>query len=259
MFFTCDLPASYPCSSMKSSLRLIARCTVLSFLASLAQGAEPGFSLLFNGHDLAGWSGNTDFWSVQDGAITGHSTVETPLKGNTFIVWQGGVVTNFELHAKFKLVANNDKNFANSGVQYRSRLIDPAHWVVGGYQADMDAGNTYTGMLYEEKGRGILVQPGERIRISEFGSTGKPQLSPIGVRLAPTEIKAAIHAGEWNDLVVIAEGNHLRHFVNGKLTAEAIDSDSTKSASTGVLALQLHAGLPMTVQFKDISLKTLSP
>ncbi len=244
---------------MKSSLRLVARCTLLSLVASLAQAAEPGFSSLFNGHDLAGWSGNPDFWSVQDGAITGRSSVGTPLKENTFMVWQGGQVANFELRAKFKLVANNDKNFANSGVQYRSRLIDPAHWVVGGYQADMDAGNTYTGMLYEEKGRGILVQPGERIRISGFGPTGKPQLSPLGVRLAPTEIKAAIHASEWNDLIIIAEGNHLRHFVNGMLTAEAVDTDSTKSASTGVLALQLHAGLPMTVQFKDISLKTLSP
>ena len=244
---------------MKSTLRLIAPYLALSCLATLAPAAEPGFRSLFNGHDLAGWSGNSDFWSVRDGAITGRSTVETPLKGNTFIVWQGGQVTNFELHAKFKLVANNDKNFANSGVQYRSRLIDSAHWVVGGYQADMDAGNTYTGMLYEEKGRGILVQPGERIRIGEFGPTGKPQLTPLGIRLAPTEIKAAIHAGEWNDLVIIAEGNHLRHFVNGKLTAEAIDTDSTKSASSGLLALQLHAGLPMTVQFKDISLKTLSP
>ena len=244
---------------MKSSLRLLAHYTTLSLLVSLAQAAEPEFRSLFNGKNLAGWSGDTNFWSVRDGAITGRSSVETPLKGNTFIVWQGGQVTNFELHAKFKLVADNDKNFANSGVQYRSRLIDPAHWVVGGYQADMDAGNTYTGMLYEEKGRGILVQPGERIRISGVGHTGKLQLSSMGARLAPTEIKAAIHAGEWNDLVIIAEGNHLRHFVNGKLTAEAIDSDSTKSASTGVLALQLHAGLPMTVQFKEIFLKPLTP
>jgi hypothetical protein len=244
---------------MKSSLRLLTHYTTLSLLVSLAQAAEPEFRSLFNGKNLAGWSGDTNFWSVRDGAITGRSSVETPLKGNTFIVWQGGQVTNFELHAKFKLVADNDKNFANSGVQYRSRLIDPAHWVVGGYQADMDAGNTYTGMLYEEKGRGILVQPGERIRISGVGPTGKLQLSSMGARLAPTEIKAAIHAGEWNDLVIIAEGNHLRHFVNGKLTAEAIDSDSTKSASTGVLALQLHAGLPMTVQFKEIFLKPLTP
>ncbi len=226
-------------------------------LSLSAHAADDEFIPLFNGRDLSGWDGNLEFWSVQDGAITGRSTVEKPLPANTFIIWQGGDVADFELRARFRLVADNDKNSANSGVQYRSRVLDPENWAVGGYQADMDAANRYTGMLYEEKGRGIVVKPGERITIGPPGEGGKARLTPFGEPTPPAEITAAIHAGGWNEIVIIATGNHLRHYVNGKLTAEAIDADPAKAAGAGVLALQLHTGPPMTVQFKDIRLKKL--
>ena len=195
---------------------------------------------------------------MREGAITGRTTAERPLKTNSFLVWREPVA-NFEFRAKFRLSADNAKHFSNSGVQYRSRIIDPAKWIVGGYQADMDADNVYTGQLYEERGRGIVVKPGERIRIGPLDAGGKPQLVAFGSPTDPAAIKATIHPGEWNDLVIIAEGNRLRHFVNGLLTAEAIDTDETKRAQSGVLALQLHAGPPMTAQFKDIMLKVLPP
>ena len=155
---------------MKSTLRLIAPYLALSCLATLAPAAEPGFRSLFNGVDLAGWSGNSDFWSVRDGAITGRSTVETPLKGNTFIVWQGGQVTNFELHAKFTLVANNDKNFANSGVQYRSRrLPEITPWTILGYQCDVHPTDVHTAMTYEERGRGVFGYNGVDVVMDPTG------------------------------------------------------------------------------------------
>jgi len=236
--------------------RLLVCLTLLGFAAHA--GAAEARSL-FNGRDLAGWSGNPAFWSVRDGTITGRTTAEQPLKANTFIVWQGGEVADFELHLKFRLIADNARNFANSGVQYRSRVIDPGAWIVGGYQADMDAANQYTGMLYEERGRGILVRPGERIRIGPAGADGKPALEPTGPAGDPAAIKAAIKAGEWNELVIIARGNQVRHLVNGQVTAEFTDTDDAVRARSGVLALQLHTGEPMTVQFKDISLQPLAP
>ena len=74
---------------------------------------------------------------------------------------------------------------------------------------------------------------------------------------APADILAAYKLGEWNDFVVVAKGNHLQHFLNGKLTADVIDTDATLGAKDGVIAFQLHTGPPMTVQFKDVQLKTL--
>jgi quinoprotein glucose dehydrogenase len=213
------------------------------------------FTALFNGRDLSHWEGSSVFWSVQDSAITGRSTPAHPARSNTFLVWKGGAVENFELQLKVRIVAENTRGWANSGIQYRSRVIDSAGWVVAGYQADLDASGDYVGGLYEERGRGILARPGEQVRIAD--KDGKPQREVTGTTTPPAEIRSAVKAAEWNDYVVIVEGARHRFYVNGKLTIEAFDLDASRAATSGVLALQLHAGPPMTVQFKDIRLKTL--
>ncbi len=231
-------------------------------VAYSAPAAESGFKKIFNGKDLAGWDGNKEFWSVRDGAITGQTTAEKVLKTNTFLVYTAGQPANFELRASFRLVADNDKNQANSGVQYRSKLMDPAAFVVGGYQADIDSTGRYAGMLYEEKGRGILMSPGQKIRVGpaaevENGKKQKAKVEVVATATKPEDILAAYKLGEWNEIVIIANGNHLQHFLNGKLTADVTDEDSEKGSKSGVLALQLHQGPPMTIQFKNIRLKTL--
>src|SRR6185369_3952185 len=123
---------------------------LLSFGLASLHAAEAGFESLFNGKDLTGWDGNPKLWSVKDGAITGQTTPENPASGNTFLIWTNGIVGDFELRCSFRLVPGDSKGFANSGIQYRSKVLDPANWVVGGYQADMEAGASYTGILYEE-------------------------------------------------------------------------------------------------------------
>ena len=246
---------SLPFVSFRSSVQAAALFLALTANPFTARAQDNDYRPLFNGSDLAGWKGDATFWSVRDGAITGQTTAEHPTKGNTFLVWQGGDVKNFELHTQFRLVPNNDKNFANSGIQYRSRVVDPANWVVAGYQADMDGEGKYVGMLYEEKGRGILAMPGQQVRISP--DTPKPKIEVTGATAPTAEIAAANHAADWNEYVIIAEGNHIRHFINGKLTADVTDLDEANAAKAGVLALQLHVGLPMTVQFKAIRMKTL--
>jgi hypothetical protein len=214
--------------------------------------AEKGFLSIFNGKDLAGWEGNPKLWSVKDGAITGQTTPENPAKGNTFLVWSNGTVTNFELRCSFRLAPGDSRGFANSGIQYRSQVVDPVNWVVHGYQADMEAGPTYTGILYEEGIRGILALRGEKV---VWDKGGKKQV--VGSVGTAAEIDASLKKGGWNDYVIIAQGNHLRQFVNGKQTIDVVDEDETKRALSGVLALQIHAGPPMLVQFKNIRIKTL--
>jgi hypothetical protein len=224
---------------------------VASF-AIVSHAADAGFDSLFNGKDLTGWKGLEAFWSVQDGAITGRTTPENPLRANTFIVWQGGDVKDFEFRASFRMTAGN------SGVQYRSKLMDPATFVVGGYQMDMDFAGRYIGMLYEEKGRGIIMQPGQKIVVGSMTEAQKKApVEVVGTTATPEELRAAYKVGEWNDIVIIARGNHLQQFLNGKLTADVTDNDAAKSAASGVLALQLHTGAPMTIQFKNLQLKTL--
>lgn len=230
---------------------------LLLALATSLPAAEPEFDELFNGRDLSGWSGLPAFWSVEDAAITGRTTSDNPVAANTFLVWHGGTVADFELRLMFRLLADNDRAWANSGIQYRSRILDEATWTVGGYQADLDFAGKYIGMLYEEQGRGILMRPGERIRVGVPAAGAKPPIEQVEIPTAPDELAAAYRAGEWNEFTIVARGNVLRHYLNGVLTAEVTDLDTTASAVAGVLALQLHRGPPMTVQFKQVRLRAL--
>ncbi len=214
---------------------------------------ESGFQKILNGIDLTGWTGDPRLWSVKDGAITGQTTKENPARGNTFLIWTNGEVGDFELHCQFRLTANNEQGFANSGIQYRSKVLDPAHWVVGGYQADMEAGPTYTGILYEERmTRGIMAARGEKVVWDK--DCNKQVVGSFGTS---DELSKFIKRGDWNDYIVIARGNHLQHFINGKQMVDVVDDCASKRASSGVLALQLHAGQPMTAQFRNLRLKTL--
>lgn len=238
---------------MRWSLAGAACVLSVSVLSSPVAAAEEGFKPLFNGKDLTGWDGNPKLWSVQDGAITGKTTPENPAKVNTFLIWTNGTAGNFELRCEYKIVPNNPAGFGNSGVQYRSKVFDPAQWVVGGYQADIEAGNSYTGILYEERmTRGIMAQRGEKV---EFGPDGQRKVTGSVGKAA--DIQAGIKKEDWNDYVIVAKGDHLQHFVNGKQTIDVIDKTEGKAAKSGVLALQLHVGQPMTIQFRNIRLKEL--
>jgi hypothetical protein len=223
---------------------------------SAKEGAGGGKSVqLFNGKDLTGWKGQTEFWSVKDGAITGQTTAQTAVKENTFLIWNGEV-GDFTLTCKFKIVDENGKaeGFGNSGIQYRSKVLKPEYSVVGGYQADFEIGKTYSGILYEEQGRGILAQRGQIVTVKD-GDGGKPKIEVVGSVGRSDEIQESIKPGDWNDYKIVAKGNRLKHYINGRQTVDVTD-ESSAAATKGVLALQLHAGKPMTVQFKDLVLKT---
>ena len=209
-----------------------------------AVAEEDGFKPIFDGKTLEGWSGADGFWSVEDGAITGTTTPEHPTKGNTFLIWQQGKVDDFELKLKYKIVGGN------SGIQYRS--TDLGNYVAKGYQADIDSGDTYSGINYEERGRGILAQRGEKATVLDNREVKSKE------RFAESaDLQANIKKEDWNEYHIIAKGNHLIHKINGKVTSEVIDEGKKDSRTSGILALQLHAGPPMKVQFKDIELKRL--
>lgn len=221
--------------------------TSLCALLALASTAFAEEKNLFNGKDLTGWKG-LDFWSAQDGSIVGQTTKEKPTKGNTFLVWQGGEVGDFEFTFKYKIVGGN------SGVQYRSKLTDEKAFVVAGYQADFEAGKTYSGILYEERGRGILANRGQKTVIKEGAAPNKPKVEVAGEVGKSTEIQAKIKNEDWNEYRIVAQGGHLQHFINGVQTIDVTD-ETAIGAKKGILALQLHAGPAMRVEFKDLILK----
>ncbi|MEY2597931.1 MAG: hypothetical protein RLZZ142_190 [Verrucomicrobiota bacterium] len=215
---------------------------------------------LFNGKDLSGWEGNPALWSVKDGVIRGQTqpSADNPkkstLKHNTFLVWKGGTPGDFELHAKFRITSE----WGNSGIQYRSKVLEPGADgpIVSGYQADFESGKSYSGITYEERGRGILAKRGEKVVIkADPANAGKHKIEVVGSVGDSAAIQEAIHIQEWNDYVVIAKGNHLQQFINGKQTVDIVD-EHEKAAKEGVIALQMHAGQPMVVEFKDLVLKS---
>ena len=213
---------------------------------SEARAQQPsGFRSIFNGRDLTGWSADPTFWSVRDGAIVGACTPEKQPKHNTFCIWSDGEVDDFELRAQFKIVGGN------SGIQFRSRA--KADWVVGGYQADMDGGNDWTGACYEEGGRGLLARCGQRTVIGKDGKVA--DAGPVGDR---AQILAAIRKDDWNEYSITAVGHHVVQRINGVVTCEFTDEQPERRAMQGVLALQMHAGIQQfTVAFKDLRLKRL--
>ncbi len=204
---------------------------------------EAGFKSIFDGKALTGWDGNPEFWSVADGCIVAQTTKEKPTKGNTFLIWRDGEVDDFELRLSYRMIGGN------SGVQYRSKEVDK--WVIAGPQADFEAGDKFSGIHYEEKtGRGIMAERGQRVNVDKDGK--KVQREPIG---DAAELGKLVKKEDWNDLKIIASGNKMQHYINGQLMSELIDDQADKRMLSGLLALQLHAGPPMKVEFKNIRLK----
>ena len=213
------------------------------------QEKSDGYVLLFNGKDLNNWQFRPEFWCAKDGTITGKTTADCIPQRNTFCIYKGGEFGDFELHAKFKQTPGDEKGFSNSGIQYRSKVAVPDYCVVHGYQADMEAGKSYTGILYEEGGRGILAKRGEKVVIHEgkdAKNPKKPNLEVVGSLGDSKELETNIKHGEWNDYVIIAKGNHLQHIINGKPMVDVID-ETAVGAKTGIIALQIHKGPPMNV------------
>lgn len=209
---------------------------------------DVGFESIFDGKTLNGWDGDPGYWRVEDGAITGQTTPDKPLKHNTFLIWRQGEVDDFELTLEYRIFGGN------SGIQYRS-WEDPdkwGKWVAAGEQADIEATNKYTGILYSERSRGILAQRGQKVVI---GDDHKPKV--VGTIGTADGLAAKIRDQDWNSYRVVARGNRYMHEINGQVMIEAVDENRQAARRSGILALQLHAGDPMKVQFRKIRLKRL--
>jgi hypothetical protein len=241
--------------SIVALVALLAPLALAAEKAKLTAPPEPaGMQKIFNGKDLTGWDGDPRLWSVKDGAIRGETTKENPAKGNTFLIWKGGTVKDFELRLSFRCNAAN-----NSGVQYRSKMkpikpTDANQWAVMGYQAEVRNETklpSVAGFIYDEGGkRGRICLVGEKA----VWENGKKKV--LETLCTQDDYKAAFKLDGWNDYIIIAKGNHIQHYLNGLLVVDFTD-DPAIGAKEGIVALQLHAGKPMWTEFKDIRVKNL--
>ncbi|MDA0666575.1 MAG: DUF1080 domain-containing protein [Planctomycetota bacterium] len=215
----------------------------LCFLTPAAWAQGPPLQL-FNGIDLTGWDGDSKHWSVEDGCLVGRSTAEAPLEHSIYL-FSDIKVGDFELEFDYRIVGGN------SGVQYRSERL--ADGDVAGYQADIEDGPNYSGILYESAGRGIVAQRGERVQISSNGHRSK------GATLGDAvELQEGIQAHAWNHYRVVAKGARLLHQINGQTMIDVVDQEAKYARAQGLFALQLHQGPPMEVRYRNFELRELA-
>ena len=210
---------------MRTTLMAVALLGVLALAGGSSVRGEESKSGFFNGKDIDGWEGLSQYWSVKDGAIVG-STHPDGLKFNTFLCSKKPY-KDFELTFKVKLTG--DGWSGNSGVQIRSEVFDKEHLAVKGPQCDM--GDAYWGSLYGEHFGGMMKQ------------------SPKEV------VEKALKKNDFNDYAIKCVGKHVTIKLNGEKT---VDEDFAKMPDEGIIAWQLHGGKSMEVIFKDIKFKDLS-
>lgn len=220
-----------------------------------------GFISLFNGKDLSGWDGLETHWSVKDGAITGSQTRES--SKHTFLILGASKVepakfANFELRLKYRWQSDT----GDSGIQIRSKIVpdprEPNPYKVGGYQVNTVPRRTYDGGFYDEAAvagqRAIMAGRG-------FKTTWDAENKRTNEALPQSaqDLLASINQpnGEFNDMVIVANGRNFSITINGKLMGEMIDNSPKAVLDGGLIAFQLHSGQAMTIQFKDVKIKLL--
>ena len=201
-------------------LNLLLVAFVLLPVIALAADEE-GYRMLFNGKDLTGWDGDTNLWKIADNCIVGDSP---GIKHNQFLCTKDEF-GDFELKLEFRM----QDGVGNSGVQFRTKRV-PNSTEVSGYQADI--GEKYWGCLYDESRRNkVLVSP-------------------------PADFETKLKKGNWNEYTIRAEGDHVVLKMNGVTTVDYREPDAS-IARAGIIALQVHSGGPMKVEFRKIQIKAL--
>ncbi|MBT3891389.1 MAG: DUF1080 domain-containing protein [Planctomycetaceae bacterium] len=177
---------------------------------------KSGFTQLFNGKDLIGWEGNSEYWSVRDGVIVAKSTKNIAQNG---LLWSSLEVKDFYLALDVRLTPHD----RHGGIQFRSKP-DKGLSRATGYQADMgqvaEHGNLW-GRLYDEGGRGKL----------DWNTHGANVVKP----------------GEWNRYEILAVGHRIWSAVNGTLCTAIEDPSGQLS---GRIGLTIAQGPAKSVQYR---------
>ncbi|WP_337176515.1 family 16 glycoside hydrolase [Paludisphaera sp.] len=196
---------------------------IMTYWSRQLEGLPPivetaGYVPLFNGRDLTGWEGDETIWSARDGMIVGKCG---QLDHNVFLATKESY-RDFVLSLSFRVVDGK----GNSGVQLRSVRVPGTE--MSGYQADI--GDGYWGSLYDESRRNKTL-----------------------VNASP-EALARLNKSGWNHFMIRCLGDRVTIQLNGVTSVDYRETDESV-ARDGLIALQVHSGDPMEVQFKDIMIQ----
>ena len=225
-------------------LCLLVTTTIVAGCAGIAN-ESPKRIALFNGKDLSGWDGPSEWWTVEDGALTAESTAERPCQRTNYIVWTGGQPSDFEFECDFKISAAG-----NSGIHIRSERR-PNHDMFG-YQADMTGDGKLIGFIYHHK-RGLVAERGSKVSINK---EGKRKATPMD---EGTDFLKHYKSGNWNHYRIVCVGDSITLFLNGVKMCDIVDLDPSTKKEHGYIGLQMHRGDPMKVQFKNLYLTPIKP
>jgi hypothetical protein len=207
-----------------------------------ADEPENGFVPMFNGKDLTGWQGVPDWWEVRDGAIVAESTPDKPSTRSHYLVWKDSEPADFEMRCLYRIAGQG----GNSGIQFRSK--PRPNWDTWGYQADLDTAGQYTGCLYQHE-RGLVAKRGQKVVIDSGGQ------KTITAFADADELLKAAKDGDWNEYRILAKGRHIALWINGVLMCEVEDHEEKYALPKGIIALQMHAGPPMKIEFKNLRIR----
>jgi hypothetical protein len=240
--------------------------SVLIMLFGGCIASKNNFHDIFDGKTLQGWEGDPTYWRVENGNLVGEVTPSSLLKRNSFIIWRGGEVKDFELIAEYRITKNG-----NSGINYRSDEIPGVSFALRGYQGDIDGMDEkpYTGMNYEERRRTTIAKRGQKVVLPPLADADSLQkhidnnvwtASVVVGSLGDNDsLTSLIHdAGEWNEYRILAVGNHLQHFINGVLVCDVTDNDPVNARLSGLIGVQVHVGPPMKVEYRNFRLRNIS-
>jgi putative membrane-bound dehydrogenase-like protein len=223
---------------------LVVICLLCCVTGVFADG--PQAQPIFDGRSLDGWSGDIEYWRVEDEAIAGEIPAGQSLRRNQFIFFDDDV-HDFELELEYRISGDPS---ANSGIQFRSQPL--ANGGAAGYQADLDDGAAWLGRIYDEHGRELLVERGTRVSIAPDGRRWVDKFADAA------QFVSLPSRNEWNSYHLRASGPHIEVWVNGQLCAVLDDHEQGAAEYAGRLAFQLHSGPgPAKVQFRNIRLKNI--
>lgn len=252
------------------SVRLFLLCGLFLYVIfssyttpDLTSPDEDGFVQIFDGKTLDGWEGDPTYWRVENGNLVGEITPATLLERNSFIIWRGGLTTDFELKVEYRVSKNG-----NSGINYRSEEVKDVPYALKGYQADLDGAQRYTGSNYEERGRTTLASRGEKVVLKPVNNNANSLQAHIknnhwtpatvtGSLGSMDSLKSHIKNEDWNEYHIIVKGNHMQHYVNGVLMSDVTDEDTVNRKFKGLLGVQVHVGPPMKIEYRNFRLKQL--
>lgn len=225
--------------------------SMLVCLAPLAARAdEPGFTSLFDGKTLKGWTINC-------------LDKDKPFAATAWTVDQGSLLANTMGHREhFYILLATNKEYGdfvlrlrvqiergvpgNSGIQIRSRYNAQTGWMEGP-QIDIDPPNPRgtTGKLWNEG-------PGQHRWLSN---------EPV----KDAKFVYADEANGWNDMEISAKGTKIRSVLNGVTVVDydgagVLDDELHQKHNVGmkgVIGLQIHARDQLKLRFKDLRIKAL--